>query len=73
MDEVLGTHTSSRATAGSTGAPGLRPAPGPVTPSASTPHAPGIAAISSATRLVIVSMWAVRASIWSTLAVHHLP
>ncbi|MGO8979793.1 MAG: hypothetical protein ACLQER_10940 [Streptosporangiaceae bacterium] len=58
--------SSRRATAGSTGAPGPRLAPGPVTPSASTPHAPGIAAISSPARLVIVSMWAVRASIWSS-------
>ena len=39
--------SSSRATAGSTGAPGPVPACGPVLPSASMPQAAGIAAISS--------------------------
>ena len=39
---------------------------GPVVPSASTPWAAGIAAISSSIRVVSVSIWAVRASIWSS-------
>ena len=55
-----------RATAGSTGASGPVPAPGPVVPSASMPCAAGIAAISSLTRAVSWSIWAVRASIWSS-------
>ena len=41
--------SSSRAIAGSTGEPGLVPAPGPVTPPASTPQAAGICAIRSLT------------------------
>ena len=52
--------SSSRATAGSTGAPGPVPAPGPVVPSASMPCAAGIEAISSVTRAVSASIWAVR-------------
>jgi hypothetical protein len=42
--------SSSRATAGSTAASGPFPAPGPVAPSASTPQAAGIWAISSLAR-----------------------
>ena len=45
------------ATAGSTGAPGPVPTPGPVVPSASTPCAAGIASISSLTRADSWSIW----------------
>src|SRR5690348_14041922 len=57
--------SASRATAGSTGASGAVPAPGPAVPSPSAPQAAGIAAVSSAARAV---SWAIRASgkaIWS--------
>ena len=58
--------SSRRPTAGSTGAPSPFPAVGPVVPSASTPWAAGIAAISSSIRVVSVPACADRASIWSS-------
>src|SRR6266542_3745107 len=57
---------SSRATAGRTAASGPVPASGPVVPSVSTPCAAGMAASSSWIRAVRRSIWAVRASYWSS-------
>ncbi|MGD0245493.1 MAG: hypothetical protein ABSB59_34940 [Streptosporangiaceae bacterium] len=47
-------------------APGASPAPGPAVPSASTPRAAGMAAISSSILAVSRAIWAVRASYWSS-------
>src|SRR6266568_1559319 len=58
--------SSRRFTAGSTGAAGPVPAWGPVVPSAFTPWAAGMAAISSSIRAVSLPIWADRASTWSS-------
>ena len=62
--------SASRATAFSTGAPGVVPAPGPVVPSGSTPKVAGIAAVSSAARAVSAAIGVSRKAIWNWLRQH---